>query len=107
MAVTKPWLQESQKAAQSLVTPQPNYLSARPGFYLGYLRGRSLPLKKYCYHYSIFKLLKVTISEKSSRRDEVSAHEISIPCLRTLYDKGHGSRVLQVSSLSLFILFTY
>ena len=39
----KPWLQESRKAAQSLVTPQPSYLSARPGFYLGYLRGRSFP----------------------------------------------------------------
>ena len=46
MAVPKPWLQESQKAAQSLVTPQPNYLSAHPGFYLGYLRGRSFPPKK-------------------------------------------------------------
>ena len=38
-------------------------------------------------------LLKVL--EKSSRRDEVSAHEVSIPCLRTLYDKEHG--VLQIS----------
>ena len=28
--------------------------------------------------------------EKSSRRDEVSAHEASIPCLRTLYDKEYG-----------------
>ena len=43
MVVTKLWLQESQKAAQSLVTPQPNYLSARPGFYLGYLRCRISP----------------------------------------------------------------
>ena len=71
------------------------------GFYLGYLRGRGFPQndqlpfppppkKKYCYHYSI----EVTISEKSSRRDEVSAHEVSIPSLRTLYDKEHG--VLQI-----------
>ena len=27
------------------------------------------------------------MSEKSSSRDEVSADEVSIPCLRTLYDK--------------------
>ena len=27
------------------------------------------------------------MSKKSSRRDEVSAHEVSIHCLRTLYDK--------------------
>ena len=65
--------------------------------YLGYLRGRSSTPKtpslppppppaktKYCYHYTTVFL--VTISEKSSRRDEVSAHEVSIPCLRTLYD---------------------
>ena len=55
------------------------------GFYLGYLRGRSIPppQKKYCYHYSI----QVTISEKSSRRDEVSAHEVSILCLHNRVSK--------------------
>ena len=31
----------------------------------------------------------VTISEKSSIRDEVSAHEEGIPCLRTQYGKEH------------------
>ena len=29
-------------------------------------------------------------SENSSRRYDVSAHEVSIPCLRTLHDKVHG-----------------
>ena len=47
--------------------------------------GSPPPQKKYCYHYS----KKVTILEKSSRRDEVRAHEVGIPCLRTLYDKEH------------------
>ena len=52
------------------------------GFYLGYLRGRSSsppppPQKK----------KERSISEKSSRRFKVSLHEVSIPCLRTLYDK--------------------
>ena len=48
---------------------------------LGYLRGRSFPPKIQ---------LSLAISEKSSRRDEISAHEVSIPCRRTLYDKEHG-----------------
>ena len=49
------------------------------------------------------------IGKKSSRRDEVSAHEVSIPCLRTLHDKEHG--VLQTAGLRagsdivLYILF--
>ena len=61
-------------------------------FSLGYLRGRSFPFKipallpkTSCYHYSI----QVTRSEKSSRRDEVSTNEVSIPCLMTLYGKEH------------------
>ena len=29
----------------------------------------------------------VTILKKSSRRDKVIAHEVSIPCLRSLYSK--------------------
>ena len=36
-----------------------------------------------------------SISEKSSRRDKVSAHEESIPYLRTLYDKEHGVLLFQ------------
>ena len=51
------------------------------GLYLGYLRGRNspplqntqLPHPKKSYHYSI----KVTISEKSSRRDEGSAQTVA------------------------------
>ena len=71
------------------------------GFYLRYLRGRSsppLPLppieKNYCNHYR----KEVTRSKKSSSRDGVSAHEASIPCLRTLYDKEHGG--LQTAGLT-------
>ena len=64
MAVTKPWLQESRKAAQSLVTPQPSYLSARPGFYLGYLRGRSFPPKKTLLSLQYFKITKSNYIEK-------------------------------------------
>ena len=64
---------------------QRNGLLMFAGFYLGYLRGRRFPpkmpslppppppKKKYCYHYSI----QVTISEKSSRRDKVSAHTVT------------------------------
>ena len=49
-----------------------------PGFYLGYLRGRSFPQK-------ILLLLqyKSNYIGKLSRRDEVSAHEVSNTCLRT------------------------
>ena len=49
-----------------------------PGFYLGYLRGRSFPPK-------ILLLLqyKSNYIGKLSRRDEVSAHEVSNTCLRT------------------------
>ena len=49
-----------------------------PGFYLGYLRGRSFPPK-------ILLLLqyKSNYIGKLSRRDEVSAHEESNTCLRT------------------------
>ena len=49
-----------------------------PGFYLGYLRGRSFPKK-------ILLLLqyKSNYIGKLSRRDEVSAHEVSNTCLRT------------------------
>ena len=50
--------------------------SFNPGFYLGYLKGRSfppqntqLPNKTCCHHYRI--------SEKSSRHDEVSAHTVT------------------------------
>ena len=53
---------------------------------LGYLRGRSFPP-------NILLSLPEYISNyigKVSRRDEVSAHEVSIPGLRTLYDKEHG-----------------
>ena len=57
-----------------------------PGLYLGYFRGRSFPPQIYCYHYSI----QVIILEKSSRRYKGSAHEVSIPCLKTLYDKFPG-----------------
>ena len=61
------------------------WLLRRSWFYLGYLTGRSSPSpppKKniYCYHYSI----QVTISEKSSRRDEVSAHEKYSPSNDTI-----------------------
>ena len=71
---------------------------ARSGFYLGYLTGRSFPpppLKtpsfppKYCYHYSI----SVTTSEKSSRRDEDSAHEVSIPSLMTKCTRFASQRI--------------
>ena len=49
-----------------------------PGFYLGYLRGRSFPPE-------ILLLLqyKSNYIGKLSRRDEVSAHEVSNTCLRT------------------------
>ena len=53
---------------------------------LGYLRGRSFPPKIQ---------LSLAISEKSSRRDEISAHEVSIPCRRTLDDKEHGLFLLK------------
>ena len=61
-------------------TSAPGKWTVLTGLCLGYLRGRSLPPPKKkntqlphpkkSYHYSI----KVTISEKSSRRDEGSAH---------------------------------
>ena len=61
------------------------------GFYLGYLRGRDFPPKMSSFPSNNVVIItvytEVTTSEKSSRRDEVSAHEVSIPCLRTLYDK--------------------
>ena len=66
---------------------------------LGYLRGRSfLPprpprAKIPSFPPNILLSLPEYISNsigKISRHDEVSAHEVSIPCLRTLYDKEHG-----------------
>ena len=64
-------------------TSAPGKLTVLTGLCLGYLRGRSspppqtkntqLPHPKKSYHYSI----KVTISEKSSRRDEGSAHTVT------------------------------
>ena len=52
-----------------------NYIPCRLGFYLGYLRGKSPPppKKKSCYHYSIW----ATMSQKSSRRDEVGEHTVT------------------------------
>ena len=62
-----------------------NYIPCQLGLYLGYLRGKSPPpppkcpasppppKKKYCYHYSIW----ATMSEKSSRRDEVGEHTVT------------------------------
>ena len=80
-----------------------NYIPCQLGFYLGYLRGKSPPPpnaerppppppqkkkycpassppppppprpKKYCYHYSIW----ATMSEKSSRPDEVGEHTVT------------------------------
>ena len=51
------------------------------GFYLGYLSGRSFPLKKNAQlppkYIVILTVYKLTISEKSSRRDEVSAHTVT------------------------------
>ena len=42
---------------------------------------------KYIVIITVYKqLLKL---EKSSRRNEVGAHEVSILCQRTLYDKEH------------------
>ena len=60
-----------------------NYIPCQLGFYLGYLRGKSPPppkclaspppKKKSCYHYSIW----ATMSQKSSRRDEVGEHTVT------------------------------
>ena len=51
-----------------------NYIPCQLGFYLGYLRGKSPPpQKKSCYHYSIW----ATMSQKSSRRDEVGEHTVT------------------------------
>ena len=63
------------------------------GFYLGYLRGRSFPTKKCSAPPQKILLSLQFVSNyigKSPRLDEVSAHEVSIPCLRTLHDKEHG-----------------
>ena len=51
------------------------YVLSMSGFYLGYSRGRSFPPRK-----KILLSLQyiVTISEKSSRRDEVSAQEVNV-----------------------------
>ena len=61
---------------------------------LGYLRGRSSPPAKIpSFPPNILLSLPEYISNyigKVSRRDEVSAHAVSIPGLRTLYDKEHG-----------------
>ena len=62
---------------------------------LGYLRGRSSPPPVEISSFPPNMLLSLPeyISNyigKVSRRDEVSAHEVSIPGLRTLYDKEHG-----------------
>ena len=60
------------------------------GFYLGYLRGRSFPQKnaqlpsppQKKYIYIVIITAYVTISEKSSRRDEVSADNVTKLCLK-------------------------
>ena len=63
---------------------------------LGYLRGRSSPpppAKIPSFPPNTLLSLPEYISNyigKVSRRDEVSAHEVSIPDPRTLYDKEHG-----------------
>ena len=61
---------------------------------LGYLRGRSSPpVEISSFPPNILLSLPEYISNyigKISRSDEVIAHEVSIPCLRTLYDKEHG-----------------
>ena len=60
-------------------------MQSSPGFYLGYLRGRSFPppKKKKCpaspqkvlFHiFTVYSISNYSISEKSSRLDEVSAH---------------------------------
>ena len=66
------------------------------GLYLGYLRGGSFPTKKCSAPPPPKKKILLSLQfvrnyiGKSPRRDEVSAHEVSIPCLRTPYDKEHG-----------------
>ena len=60
-----------------------------PGFYLEYLRGISFPPKRPASTPKILSSLQYISNYsigKSSRQDKVSAHEVSIPCLRTLYD---------------------
>ena len=59
--------------------------SSVPGFYLGYLRCRSFPPKMPSFPQKILFLLQYRSHYigKSSRRDEVSAHKVSNPCLRT------------------------
>ena len=92
------------------------FWSSQVGFYLGYLRGRNFPpppKKKLRFPPKILLSLKnvsnYSRSEKSSRRQKDSTHEVSIPCLRTLYDKEYG--VLETACLTagsvtpLYILF--
>ena len=52
------------------------YVLSMSGFYLGYSRGRSFPPPRKKILLSLQYI--VTISEKSSRRDEVSAQEVNV-----------------------------
>ena len=68
-----------------------------PGFYLGYLRGRSFLPKMSSFPPKI--LYRSNYIGESSRRDGVSANEVSNPCLRTqLCLKMH-----QIASQRIFI----
>ena len=72
-----------------------------PGFYLGYLRGRSFLPKMSSFPPKILLLLQYRSNYigESSRRDEFSANEVSNPCLRTqLCLKMH-----QIASQRIFI----
>ena len=72
-----------------------------PGFYLGYLRGRSFLPKMSSFPQKILLLLQYRSNYigESSRRDEISANEVSNPCLRTqLCLKMH-----QIASQRIFI----
>ena len=69
------------------------FLVLHGGFYLGYLRGRIFPQNAQLPPPNILLSLQyisnLLFLEKSSRHDQVSAHEVSILCLRTLHDKEH------------------
>ena len=58
------------------------------GFHLGYLRGKCFPQKTPSFPRAQ-KIVIITVRnrQKSSSCNEVSAHEVSILCLTTLYDK--------------------
>ena len=61
--------------------------------------GQSYSLGNYPLRYQPPKgVYLLTIWEKSSRRETFSAHEVSIPCLRTLCDKER--EVLQTAGLT-------